>query len=101
MNSLILAAAAAVAIVTFQPTPDVIAKNQVFPPMYLSGVVAYDTTRRFTQLKTGRTRFLSCREALDDTQSALALAAEYAPAGSHSEGICIPLHVYNETDLQK
>lgn len=81
---------------TFKDAP---MKNTVLPPMYLSAVVNYDSNRRFTRVVVGSTRFLTCRDALDDTQSALALAAEYAPVGAHAEGICIPLHTYNDADL--
>lgn len=71
------------------------------PPTYVSGVVTYDVEGHFAKLVTGSTRFLSCREALDDTMSALAKFAEYAPKGSIAEGVCIPVHTHSPADLVK
>lgn len=69
------------------------------PPTYLSGVVTYDPDGRYVRLITSTNRFHSCRDALDDTQSAQARAAEFAPPGSRTEGLCIPLHTYSVADL--
>lgn len=77
----------------------VFASDVRLPPMYLSGVATYDTAGRFVALRTGTTRFLSCREALDDARVSLEKAIEYQPKGAHSEGLCVPLHTYNATDL--
>lgn len=73
--------------------------QHALPPTYLSAIVTYDAHGRFVTLVTGSTRFTSCRDALDDTQSALAKHAEYAPKGSRAEGACIPLHTYSAEDL--
>lgn len=76
------------------PTP-----NAGMPPTYLSGVATYAANGRFVKLLMGSTRFLTCRMALDDTETALAKAQEMQPAGARSEGICIPLHTYNYADV--
>lgn len=72
---------------------------QAMPPTYLSGVVTYAPDGRFAKLLMGATRFLSCRDALDDTESAIAKAQERQPPGARTEGVCFPLHTYNYDDV--
>lgn len=69
------------------------------PPTYLSAIATYDKDGRFVALNSGTTRYLSCREALEDARLSLEKAIEYQPNGAHSEGLCIPLHTYASTDL--
>lgn len=68
-------------------------------PTFLSAIAMYDADGRFSALAVGKTRFTSCKDALEDTQPALALAAEHGPKGSRAVGLCIPLHTYNVADL--
>lgn len=91
MKSLLIAALLAV--------PVLVVGAQTLPPTYLSGIVAYDVNGRYASIHTSTARYVSCREALEDTASALAKAAEYAPKGAHSEGLCIPIHTYNILDV--
>lgn len=99
----IVAAVALVAVVAhitqpggFIPLADA---EQSMPPTYLSGVVTYAPDGRFAKLLMGATRFLSCRDALDDTESAIAKAQERQPPGARTEGVCFPLHTYNYDDV--
>lgn len=75
-------------------------KRTGLPPTFLSGVATYDTDQRFVALRTGTTRFLSCREALDDARVSLEKAIEYQPKGARSVGLCIPLHTYTMADFR-
>jgi len=71
------------------------------PPTFLSAVATYDTEGRFARLLVGSTRFLNCKDALEDTRGALEKAAEFGPAGSRAVGQCIPLKTFNDQDLIK
>lgn len=73
--------------------------SKVLPPRFLSALVTYDPQQRFVKFIAGRTFFLSCRDALADTQTAIAKAIELAPAGSRTIGLCIPIRTYSDLDL--
>lgn len=75
------------------------AKKPSLPPRYMSAVATYDTHLRFVALLTGKTFFLSCKEALEDTQTAIAKATELAPLGSRAVGMCLPIPTYSYDDL--
>jgi hypothetical protein len=69
------------------------------PPTFLSAVSLYDGDGRFVALATGKTRFHSCADALEDTRSALEKALSSGPENARAIGLCIPLHTYNVADL--
>lgn len=69
------------------------------PPTFLPGVVLYDAEGKFVRAELGSLRFFSCRDALDDTRSAVQKAMLDAPEGARAIGICLPLHTYNVGDL--
>lgn len=69
------------------------------PPTFLSAVAMYAPDGTFVKLEVGNDRFTSCRDALDDTMSAIARASEFAPPGARTIGQCIPIRTYAVRDL--
>lgn len=67
------------------------------PPRFLPAVAVYKD-KRFMGLVVGKTVHLSCRDALDATQSAIAKHFE-AVDGSSAIGLCIPVPTYTVADL--
>lgn len=68
------------------------------PHVFYAGVATY-IDKHPVGLFVSKDRFLSCREALDDTQSALAKIGEDGD-GSHSGvGVCIPVPVFDPADM--
>lgn len=65
------------------------------PPRFLSAVAVY-RNNRFAGFSAGKTFFLSCREALEDTQTAVAKGTE---KGLKVIGLCIPIPTYDPADL--
>lgn len=73
--------------------------GRTLPPTFLPGVLQYDAQGRYVGAAFGSTRFLTCKEALDDTQSAIAKANEVNPQGWLAIGTCLPIPTRNELDL--
>lgn len=67
------------------------------PHLFLPAVAVYKD-KRFLGLVVGKTIHLSCRDALDATQSAIAKHFE-AVDGSTAIGLCIPVQAFSVADL--
>lgn len=68
------------------------------PPQFFSGIITY-RNGHIGALLVSSDRFLSCADALRDTNSALAKVLESAPDGAAAKGICIPVPTLDESDL--
>lgn len=85
---------------------DIPATNPVFvpaasdhqPPRFLPAVALY-RDRRFLALQVGKTFSLTCKAALDDTQTAIAKAIENGGPGILAVGLCVPVPTYDPKDL--
>jgi len=93
---LAISAIAATAQVTNTPYTPAASDHQ--PPRFLPGVALY-RDKRFLALQVGKTFSLSCKEALDDTQSAIAKAIENGGPNILAIGLCIPVPTYSPADL--
>ncbi len=68
------------------------------PPRFLPGVALY-LSNRFVTLQVGKTFSFTCKDALADTQTAIANALENGPPGTRAVGLCIPIPTYDPADL--
>lgn len=72
------------------------AASDKFPPTFLPGVALY-VNHRFVKLIVGSTRFTSCHEAVQDTQTVLEKYLE--SEGQSAIGMCVPIPTYSPQDL--
>jgi len=68
------------------------------PPRYLPAVALY-INNRFQAVEVGKTFSFTCKDALDDTSSAIAKAVMNGPPGTKAVGMCIPIPTYDPADL--
>lgn len=71
--------------------------NVALPHRFLPAVAVYKD-KRFMGLVVGKTVHMTCRDALEATQSAIAKHFE-AVDGSSAIGLCIPIATYSVADL--
>lgn len=70
------------------------------PPRFLPAVALY-INRRFVKMEVGRLFQITCKDALDDTRTAIAKANENGPPGTLAIGLCIPVPTYDPADLSE
>lgn len=80
--------------------PKPVALVRVGPHVFYSGVALY-MNQHPNGLLVSKDRFLSCKEALDDTRSAISrtLVPGEAPEGATAIGVCIPVPIFDPSDL--
>lgn len=78
-----------------QPKHVIVKQN---PPQFFSGIVTY-RNNHIQRLFVSSDRFLTCTDALRDTNSALAKLLGEAPDGAAAKGLCIPVPTLDVSDL--
>lgn len=73
-------------------------KNVPGPHVFYAGVALY-LNKHPIGLAVSKDRFLSCRDALDDTRSIIAKVEEEGDSTHSAIGVCIPIPVYDASDL--
>lgn len=96
--AVLLVMSVATAVTMADNKPYIPAASDHQPPRFLPGVALY-RDKRFMALQVGKTFSFTCKDALKDTQSAIAKAIENGGPNILAIGLCIPVPTYDPRDL--